>query len=90
MVFNAVIKVCLLLTFIIRRVITKVSWRQFQQTIAMDKESATTSFKLGSNSQNSNHLLAKYRKIMYTMNIERKRKMKLIAGEFPIMHEFSD
>ena len=37
MVFNAVIKVCLLLTFIIRRVIANDNERQFQQTIARKK-----------------------------------------------------
>ena len=39
MVFNAVIKVCLLLTFIIRRVIANDNERQFQQTIARKKKS---------------------------------------------------
>ena len=38
MVFNAVIKVCLLLTFIIRRVIANDNERQFQQTIARKKK----------------------------------------------------
>ena len=46
MVFNAVIKVCLLLTFIIRRVIANDNERQFQQTIARKKKTGTTSFKL--------------------------------------------
>ena len=38
MVLNAVIKVCLLLTFIIRRVIANDNERQFQQTIARKKK----------------------------------------------------
>ena len=50
MVFNAVIKVCLLLTFIIRRVIANDNERQFQQTIARKKKSGTTSFKSDLNS----------------------------------------
>ena len=48
MVFNAVIKVCLLLTFIIRRLIANDNERQFQQTITRKKNSYT-SFKLDSN-----------------------------------------
>ena len=38
MVFNVVIKVCLLLTFIIRFVIANDNERQFQQTIATKKK----------------------------------------------------
>ena len=37
MVSNAVINVCVLLTFIIRRVIANDNERQFQQTIARKK-----------------------------------------------------
>ena len=66
MVFNAVIKVCLLFTFIIRRVIANDNG-PFQQTIVPKKESGTTSFKLGSNLQNSHQLFANYRKIRYTV-----------------------
>ena len=49
MVFNAVIKVCLLLTFIIRRVIANDNERQFQQQSRGRKKSGATSFKLDSN-----------------------------------------
>ena len=47
MVFNAVIKVCLLLTFIIRRVIANDNERQFQQTIARKKKIRYNFFLIG-------------------------------------------
>ena len=58
MVFNAMIRVYLLLTFIIRRVIANDNERQFQQTIARKKKIRYNFFEIGFKLQ----LFANYRK----------------------------
>ena len=69
MVFNVVIKVCLLLTFIIRRVIANDNEWQFQQTIARKKKLGTTSFKLDSNF-NYSRITVKMATLCVNVNIQ--------------------